>query len=77
MIDKKQTRSTHNTETQTYLSDVEITQILLEAAQQYEEYKRLADLAKLSDVSDECYPRYDWSKPIGLTIEGPLNAKLV
>ena len=51
-------------------SEAEISQLLQEAEQQYEECARLADLADLSDTGTVAHPRYSWDNPIGLTVVG-------
>ena len=48
-----------------------------EAAQQYEECMRLADLADISAREEISYPRYAWDNPIGLVVGEPPNAELV
>lgn len=51
-------------------SEAEVSQLLQEAEQQYEECIRLADLADLSDMGEVAHPRYAWDNPIGLTVVG-------
>ena len=51
-------------------SEAEVSQLLQEAEQQYEECIRLADLADLSDMGEVVHPRYAWDNPIGLTVVG-------
>ena len=58
-------------------SETEVVQLLHQAAQQYEECIRLADLADISDRSEFSHPRYAWDNPIGLVVTGPSNAELV
>ncbi len=58
-------------------SEMEVAQLLQQAAQQYEEYMRLADLADISERGEISHPRYAWDNPIGLVVTGPANAKLV
>ncbi len=55
---------------QTRPSEAEISQILQEAAQQYEECIRLADLTDISEMDGVNYPRYAWDNPIGLVVLG-------
>ena len=56
---------------------MEISNILQEAAQQYEEYFRLANLAEIANQSELYQPRYGWDNPIGLVIEDRVNGELV
>lgn len=58
-------------------SEVEIAQLLQEAAQQYDECMRLADLADISETGEVSHPRYAWDNPLGLVVGGQTNAKLV
>ena len=51
-------------------SDAEISQLLRETAQQYEECVRLADLADITQETDGSRPRYAWDNPIGLVVAG-------
>ena len=62
---------------QARLSEVEVAQLLQKARQQYEEYKRLAALADISEPSEVLHPRYAWDNPLGLVVTGQANAKLV
>lgn len=59
------------------LSEAEVIKLFQEAAEQYEECMRLADLADISDEGEPRHPRYTWDKPIGLVVTEPLNAELV
>ncbi len=59
----------HNSHSpQTRLSEAEVSQLLQEATQQYEEYMRLADLADITKTSEEIEPKYAWDNPIGLVV---------
>ncbi|MCY4007145.1 MAG: hypothetical protein OXE84_10060 [Rhodobacteraceae bacterium] len=51
-------------------NEAEILRLLEEAAQQYEDYTRLADLADLSSSDKRTTPRYAWDNPIGLMAAG-------
>lgn len=62
---------------QTRPSEAEVAQLLQEAAQQYEERMRLADLADISAQGEISRPRYAWDNPIGLVVMGASNAELV
>ncbi len=68
MIDKEGLHDYHPSEVQTRLSEAEVAQLLQEAAQQYEECMRLADLADISAVDEISHPRYAWDNPIGLVV---------
>ncbi len=58
-------------------SETEISCLLQEAAQQYEECMRLADLADIADQGKLNRPRYSWDNPIGLVVMDRSDAKLV
>ena len=58
-------------------SEVEVSQLLQEAAEQYEECMRLADLADISETGEDRQPRYAWDNPIGLVLADGQNAELV
>ena len=79
MINKEDLRDCEPSQFRPGLSEAEIMQLLQEAAQQYEEYMRLADLTGISaEDEDEVYcPKYDWDNPIGIGIKEPLDGKLV
>lgn len=49
-------------------SETEVSYLLQEAAQQYEECMRIADLADVVDQGELSYPRYGWDNPIGLVV---------
>ena len=55
---------------QTHPSEVKVSQLLQEAAQQYEECMRLADLADISEAPEASHPKYAWDNPIGLVVTG-------
>lgn len=58
-------------------SEAEVAQLLREAAQQYEDCMRLADLADNAAQSELSSPRYAWDNPIGLVVTGRSSAQLV
>ena len=51
-------------------SEAEISKLLLDAARQYEECMRVADMADASEITEESEPRYAWDNPIGLVVTG-------
>lgn len=51
-------------------SESEVSNLLQEAVQQYEECMRIADLADIADQGELSQPRYGWDNPIGLVIAG-------
>ena len=77
MTAKKEVRGSHSSQARRRPSEVEIIQLLQEAEQQYEEYRRLADLADISAEDEAVHPRYAWDKPIGLVARKSSNADLV
>lgn len=58
-------------------SETEVARLLQESAKQHEEYRRLADLADISDQGELSHPRYAWDNPIGLVVTGSPSAELV
>ena len=58
-------------------SETEVARLIQEAAEQYEECMRLADLADISDRGEPIHPRYAWDNPIGLVLTESSNAELV
>ncbi len=58
----------HTAQLRTRPDEAEVFRLLQEAARQYEECVRLADLANISDMSEASQPRYAWDNPIGLVI---------
>ena len=64
-------------QTRTRPSEAEVSRLLQEATQQYEESMRLADLADISEMGEVSHPRYAWDNPIGLVVAGRSNAELV
>ena len=56
--------------------EVEITKLLEEAGQQYEEYVRLAELSDFPEVNAKQRPRYSWDNPIGLVVTESRSANL-
>ena len=77
MIDTEDSRDSRTSQTRTRPSEAEVSQLLRQAARQYEECMRLADLADISEAGDVCYPRYAWDNPIGLVVSERSNAQLV
>jgi len=77
MTDKGDSRASQARATPMRLSETEGSRLLQDAARQYEEYMRLADLADISETSNRCQPRYAWDNPIGLVITRRTNARLV
>lgn len=65
MSDKK---NLNESQAKIHLSESEVLHLLQEAAQQYEEYIRLADLADIADQRQLSYPKYDWDNPIGFAV---------
>ena len=59
-----------------HLSETEVSHLLQQAAQQYEEYMRISDSADITDQDEPRHPRYDWDNPIGLVVTGQPNAEL-
>lgn len=59
-----------------HLSETEVSHLLQKAAEQYEEYMRIADLADIANQDEPRHPRYDWDNPIGLVVAGHSNAEL-
>ena len=76
MMSKEDLRDSRFSQDRTRPSEAEVIQLLQEAARQYEEYMRLADLADISAEDEIIYPRYAWDNPIGLIVERPSNAGL-
>ncbi len=70
-------RDTCAPQTQMTLSEAEVIKLIEEAAQQYEEYARLAGLADFCAPAEVLVPKYAWDNPIGLVVTEPMNAKLV
>ena len=70
-------RDTHSLRFRARPSEAEVAQLLQEAAQQYEECMRLADLADLSGREEVSYQKHAWDNPIGLVVVGPSNVELV
>ncbi len=50
--------------------ETEVSQLLQQTVQQYEECMRLADLADISETPKVSNPRYAWDNPIGLVVKG-------
>ncbi len=70
-------RESPTPETRTRPSDIEVLQMLRDAARQYEESMRVADLADLSGSQESNFPRYEWDNPMGLVVTAPRYGKLV
>ena len=77
MSDAENLRDGRNPKVRIQPSETEVTQLIQDAAKQYEECMRLADLADISDQGDVNHPRYAWDNPIGLVVAGTSNAELV
>lgn len=70
MTGTKDSRELCTSQIRTRPSEAEISQLLQEAAQQYEECMRLADMADISELDKVNHPRYAWDNPIGLVVLG-------
>ena len=70
MTGKEASRDSRTSQIQTHPSETEVPELLQEAASQYEEYMRLADLADISESGEVRYPRYSWDNPVGLVLTG-------
>ena len=77
MSDKENIPDSRSSQAKIQPSETEVTQLLKEAAQQYEECMRLADLADIAAQGELSQPRYAWDNPIGLVVTGRSNAELV
>ncbi len=77
MTDMGDARNSSLPQFQAHPSEVEVSQLLQKAAEQYEECMRLADLADVSDPSEDFQPRYAWDNPIGFVVADGQNAELV
>ena len=77
MTGREKARDSRAVERRPRLREAEISKLLQEATQKYEECMRLADLADVSDGARRRYPRYAWDNPIGLVVTGTSNAQLV
>ena len=77
MTDTENSRDVHDSKVRIQPSETEVAQLIQEAAKQYEECMRLADLADLSDRGEISHPKYAWDNPIGLVVTGSSNAELV
>lgn len=76
MTGKAETHDARVPQARTQPSEVEVSQLLQEAAQQYEECMRVADLADIAERGEVSYPRYAWDNPIGLVVTERPNAGL-
>jgi len=77
MTDTENVRDSRNSPMRTHPSETEVAQLLQDAAEQYEECMRLADLAEIADQGELSHPRYGWDNPIGLVVTRRSNAELV
>ena len=77
MTGAEDSRESRSSSPQTRPGEAEVSQLLQEAAQQYEECMRLADLADISETGEVSHPRYAWDNPIGLVVTKRSNAELV
>ena len=77
MTGTEDSRESRSSSPQTRPSEAEVSQLLQEVAQQYEECMRLADLADISETGEVTHPRYAWDNPIGLVVTRRSNAELV
>ena len=68
MTSKEDLRDSSTRQTQTHPSEAEVSEILREAEQKYEEGMRVADLADITQRPEEYYPKYPWDNPIGLVV---------
>lgn len=77
MTGKAEEHDARAPQTRTQPSEVEVSQLLQEAAQQYEECMRVADLADIAERGEvNNHPRYAWDNPIGLVVTERPNAGL-
>ena len=74
---KQNSRDARDPQMGIHPSETEVVQLLQQAAQQYKECMRLADLADISDSGEISHIRYAWDNPIGLVVTAQPNAKLV
>lgn len=77
MADREDLREPRTSQIETHPSEAEVSQMLREAEEQYEECMRIADLADVTERSEVSYPKYSWDNPIGLVVTESSNAKLV
>ena len=68
MTDTEHSSDSRTSQNRTRPGEAEISLLLQQAAQQYKEYIRLADLADVSEVGGTSHPRYAWDNPIGLVV---------
>ena len=50
------------------ISEAEMLQLIQESINRYEEILKIADVASLSDISEDYRPLYAWDNPIGLVL---------
>ncbi len=77
MTDTEDSCGLRTSQTQIHPSEAEVSQLLKEAAQQYEACMRLADLADISEMDEVGHTRYAWDNPIELVVAEWQNAELV
>ena len=77
MTDTEHSSDSRTSQPRTRPDEAEVSLLLQQAAQQYEEYIRLADLADISEAGGTSHPRYAWDNPIGLVVSRRSNARLV
>ena len=70
MTTREDSRDSRTSQSQTRLSEAEVSQLLREAKQQYEECMRIAELADITERGEANYPKYSWDNPIGLVVTG-------
>lgn len=68
MSDKEALPDSRSSQAKIQPSETEVAQLFKEAAQQYEEYMRLAGLADTAAQRELSQPRYAWDNPIGLVV---------
>ena len=77
MDGREDLRKSRTSQIQTRPSEAEVSQLLREAEQLYQECMRIADLADITEKREASYPKYSWDNPIGLVVTESSNAKLV
>ena len=76
MTGTEDSRDSSTSQIQARPSEAEVSQLLQEAAQKYEECMRLADLADISEMGEVSHPRYAWDNPIGLVVTGMVECRV-
>ncbi len=75
MAGTEDARNSHRSPARTRPTEEEVTRLLQEAARQYEEYIRIANLADISD-EEECFsPKYAWDNPLGFAVVEPKSGE--